>query len=128
MDEEDQSDGAEESGDSDGNRVATDSDQGSGTDTDETAPYELKWEGDIERTPMVQPLPTNVANAEAVITVRFEVRPNGTVGRIIPLRKMNAELETEVLRTLRSWRFSRLPSGVPQQAQWGTITFRFVFS
>ena len=103
--DEDQSDGAEESGDSDGNRGATDSDQGSGTDTDETAPYELKWEGDIERAPMVQPLPTNVANAEAVITVRFEVRPNGTVGRIIPLRKMNAELETEVLRTLRSWRF-----------------------
>ena len=126
--DEDQSDGAEESGDPDGNRGATDSDQGSGTDTDETAPYELKWEGDIERAPMVQPLPTNVANAEAVITVRFEVRPNGTVGRIIPLRKMNAELETEVLRTLRSWRFSRLPSGVPQQAQWGTITFRFVFS
>ena len=126
MDEE-QSEGAEESGDPDGNRGATDSDQGSGTDTDESAPYELQWEGDIERAPMVQPLPSNVANTEAVITVRFEVRPNGTVGRIIPLRKMNPELETEVLRTLRSWRFSRLPSGVPQQAQWGTITFRFVF-
>ena len=126
--DEDQSEGAEESGDPDGNRGATDSDQGTGTDSDETAPYELQWEGDIERAPMAQPLPTNVANAEAVITVRFEVRPNGTVGRIIPLRKMNAELETEVLRTLRSWRFSRLPSGVPQQPQWGTITFRFVFS
>ncbi len=126
--DEDQSEGAEESGDPDGNRGATDSDQGTGTDSDETAPYELQWEGDIERAPMAQPLPTNVANAEAVITVSFEVRPNGTVGRIIPLRKMNAELETEVLRTLRSWRFSRLPSGVPQQPQWGTITFRFVFS
>jgi len=87
--------------------------------------YELQWESDFERAPMVQPLPTNVTNAEAVITVRFEVRPNGTIGRIIPLRKMNPDLETEVLRTLRSWRFARLPSGVPQQAQWGTITFRF---
>jgi hypothetical protein len=90
------------------------------------SPYELQWEGDIERAPMVQPLPTNVANAETVITVRFEVRPNGTVGRIIPLRKMNAELETEILRTLRLWRFNRLPNGVPQQPQWGTITFRFI--
>ena len=90
-----------------------------------SGPYELQWEGDIERATMAQPLPTNVANAEAVITVRFEVRPNGTVGRIIPLRKMNAELETEVLRTLRSWRFDRLPTDVPQQPQWGTITFRF---
>ncbi len=127
--DEDQSEGAEESGDPDGSRGATDSDQSTGTDSDEMAPYELQWEGeDIERAPMAQPLPTNVANAQAVIKVRFEVRPNGTVGRIIPLRKMNAELETEVLRTLRSWRFSRLPSGVPQQPQWGTITFRFVFS
>lgn len=90
------------------------------------SPYELQWEGDIERAPMAQPLPTNVANAEAVITVRFEVRPNGTVGRIIPLRKMSAELETEVMRTLRSWRFNRLPKGIPQQPQWGTITFRFI--
>ena len=93
-----------------------------------SGPYELQWEGDIERATMAQPLPTNVANAEAVVTVRFEVHPNGTVGRIIPLRKMNAELETEVLRTLRSWRFARLPTDVPQQPQWGTITFRFAYS
>ena len=126
--DEDQNEGAEISGDPDGNRGAVDSDQGSGTDSDETAPYELKWEGDVDRAPMFQPLPENVANTQAVITVRFQVRPNGTVGLIIPLRKMNAELETEVESILRSWRFSRLPSGVPQQPQWGTITFRFVFS
>ena len=36
----------------DGNRGAVDSDQGSGTDSDETAPYELKWEGDVDRAPM----------------------------------------------------------------------------
>ena len=70
------------------------------------SPYELKWEGDIERMPTAQPLPTNITNSNAVVTVRFEVRPNGTVGRIIPLRKMSAELETEVIRTLRSWRFN----------------------
>ncbi len=125
--DEEQNEGAEESGDVDGAIGDTNSDQGIGTDDEKTSPYELKWEGDIERAPMVQPLPSNNANTEAVITVRFEVRPNGTVGRIIPLRKMNPELETEVMKTLRTWRFSRLPSGVPQQAQWGTITFRFVF-
>lgn len=125
--EEEQNEGAEESGDPDGAIGDVNSDQGIGTDDEKTSPYELKWEGDIERAPMVQPLPSNNANTEAVITVRFEVRPNGTVGRIIPLRKMNPELEAEVMKTLRTWRFSRLPSGVPQQAQWGTITFRFVF-
>lgn len=119
--------GAKESGDEDGARGDINSDQGIGTDEDKTSPYELKWEGDLDRDPMVQPLPTNSANTEAVITVRFEVRPDGSVGRIIPLRKMNPELEREVMSTLRNWRFSRLPSGAPQQTQWGTITFRFVF-
>lgn len=119
--------GAEESGDEDGARGEINSDQGIGNDEDKTSPYELNWEGEIDRSPMVQPLPTNSANTEAVITVRFEVRPDGTVGRIIPLKKMNPELEREVMSTLRTWRFSRLPGGVPQQTQWGTITFRFVF-
>lgn len=127
QEQEETNEGAEESGDPNGAIGDTNSDQGIGTDDEKTSPYELKWEGDIERAPMVQPLPSNNANSEAVITVRFEVRPNGTVGRIIPLRKMNPELETEVMKTLRTWRFSRLPGGVPQQAQWGTITFRFVF-
>lgn len=120
-------DGAEESGDVKGEEGETEVDEGDGNDEDKTAPFELKWEGDLERAPLVQPLPQNNANVEATITVRFQVRPNGTVGRIIPLRKMSPELETEVLKTLRSWRFSRLPSGAPQQPQWGTITFRFVF-
>ena len=119
--------GAEESGSVDGNTGDPDADQGVGNDEDKSAPYELKWEGDIERAPMVQPLPTNTTNTEAVITVRFQVRPDGTVGMIIPLKKMSPELEREVMSTLRTWRFSRLPGGVPQTVQWGSITFRFVF-
>lgn len=118
--------GAETSGDKKGATGDRTADQGTGTEQEKKAPYELKWEGDIQRNPMVQPLPSNVTGDEATITVRFEVKPDGTVGRIVPLKKMNPELEREVMRTLRSWRFSRLPSGVPQQSQWGTITFRFV--
>lgn len=120
--------GAEESGDVTGAVGEINADQGIGNDEDKTAPYQLQWEGDIERAPMVQPLPENTANMEGVITVRFQVRPDGNVGQIVPLRKMNPELEREVMNTLRGWRFSRLPAGVPQQAQWGTITFRFVFN
>jgi len=100
--------------------------QGGRQQADRSAPYNLEWEGELDRTPMVQPLPSNQTNEEAVITLRFEVNPDGTIGRVLPLRQMNPELEREVMRTLRSWRFSRLPSGVPQKAQWGTITFRFV--
>jgi TonB family protein len=63
---------------------------------------------------------------EAEITIRFQVKPAGTVGKMIPLKRMNPELEREILKTLRTWRFSRLPQTVPQTVQWGTITFRFV--
>lgn len=118
--------GAETSGDERGTTGDVNVDEGTGNDPDKSAPYELQWEGDLERSPMVQPMPSNQTNEEATITVRFEVHPDGSLGRVIPLRKMNPELEREVMRTLRSWRFSRLPSGVPQESQWGRITFRFV--
>lgn len=119
--------GAEESGDVDGAVGDTDSDQGLGNDEENTSPYELKWEGDLVRDRRLGSLPRNTANVEAVITVRFQVRPDGTVGQIIPLRKMSPELEREVMTTLRTWRFTRLPESAPQEIQWGSITFRFVF-
>jgi len=100
--------------------------EGPGDDDELASPYSLKWEGPLGRDPLTQPLPENFTNSSANITVRFEVSPDGRIGRIIPLQKMNPELEREVMRTLRNWRFSRLPSTVPQDAQWGTITFRFV--
>ncbi len=118
--------GVAESGDERGSRGDPNVDHGAGHTPDRSAPYDLQWEGELNRSPMQQPLPTNRTNEEAVITIRFEVHPDGSLGRVIPLRKMNPELEREVMRTLRGWRFSRLPSGVPQEPQWGTITFRFV--
>lgn len=118
--------GVENSGDEEGASGDPNVDQGPGNTPDKSAPYDLQWEGELNRDPMIQPLPNNQTNEEAVITIRFEVHPDGSLGRVIPLKKMNPELEREVMRTLRSWRFSRLPSGVPQEPQWGTITFRFV--
>lgn len=118
--------GIEQSGDERGSQGDPNVDQGTGQTPDRSAPYDLQWEGELNRSPMVQPLPANNTNEEAVITIRFEVHPDGSLGRVMPMRKMNPELEREVMRTLRSWRFSRLPSGVPQEPQWGTITFRFV--
>ncbi len=104
------------------------SDAGTSNDPVRSAPYQLAWEGDIQRAPLQQPMPNYVVEVEAVITVRFEVRPDGTVGSLQPLQRMNPELEREVMNTLRGWRFSQLPKrpGVPQESQWGRITFRFV--
>ncbi|WP_018128408.1 hypothetical protein [Balneola vulgaris] len=94
-------------------------------EVEDTAPFELRWEGNIERDLINHVLPTNTSNNEVVISLRFQVKPDGSVGLIIPLKKMNPELEREIQRSFRSWRFSRLPPRVPQKAQWGTITFRF---
>ncbi|MEX0680573.1 MAG: hypothetical protein WD097_04255 [Balneolales bacterium] len=118
--------GVEETGDIRGIRGRVDADQGSENDPIRSSPYQLEWEGDINRSPIVQPLPNYVSETEAVISVRFEVRPDGSVGRLQPLIKANPELEREVFRTLRTWRFSRLPSNIPQESQYGIITFRFV--
>ncbi len=105
---------------------ATDAEEGDATDDELQSPYELKWEGELGRDPRVQPLPVNRTNTDATITIRFEVNPDGSIGRTLPIQRMNPELEREVMRTLRNWRFNPLPSRVPQEAQWGTITFRFV--
>ena len=118
--------GVIESGDERGVEGDVNVDQGTGNTDDSSAPYQLQWEGELDRTPQTQPLPSNPTNNEATITIRFQVNPDGSIGQIFPLKKMNPELEREVMSTLRSWRFSRLPSGVPQEPQWGTITFRFV--
>lgn len=119
-------DGAETGGSVRGTRGSVSADQGTSNDPVRSAPYQLAWEGDIQRAPLQQPMPNYVVEVEAVITMRFEVRADGTVGRIQPLQRMNPELEREVMNTLRSWRFSRLPNNVPQESQWGRITFRFV--
>lgn len=118
--------GVTESGDELGTEGDVNVDQGTGITEDASSPYQLQWEGDLDRTPQVQPLPDNPTNNVATITIRFQVNPDGSLGQVFPLKKMNPELEREVMRTLRSWRFSRLPQGVPQEPQWGTITFRFV--
>ena len=124
--DEEEQEGEEETGDIRGIRGDRDADQGTGAELDRSSPYELEWEGDIERTPQVQPLPDYNVDVEAIIRVRFEVKPDGSVNRVVPVVRMNPELEREVMNTVRNWQFNSLPSGVPQESQWGTITFRFV--
>lgn len=118
--------GALNTGDIKGKTGSETSEQGTGEDEKLAAPYQLVWEGDIVRKPLTNIKPAFAGDMDAVITVRFQVRPDGTVGQMIPLKKMSPELEREVMKTLRTARFSALPSGAPQLAQWGTITFRFV--
>ncbi len=124
--DESEQDGEQQSGRIRGSSGRVDADHGSAADPIRSAPFQLEWEGEINRAPLIQPLPEFVTQTEAVISIRFEVRPDGSVGRLQPLIKAHPELEREVLRTLRTWRFSELPAHLPRESQFGTITFRFV--
>ncbi len=59
------------------------------------------------------------------ITLRFWVLSDGTVGRVIPVRKGNARLEGVAVNHMKRWRFSPLPSDVPEREEWGLSVFRF---
>ncbi len=65
------------------------------------------------------------SGSSAVIRLRFWVLSDGTVGRVIPVRKGNANLEGVAANHMKRWRFNPLPPGAPEREQWGEIDFRF---
>ncbi len=89
---------------------------------------ELGIEGPVaKREPLSQPpLPEVVVKTDSEITLKFWVRPDGVVGRIVTVRKGDADLEAAAIRYLSGWRFSPLLPHEPQEEQWGTITVRFL--
>lgn len=70
------------------------------------------------------PLPQKI-RAEGEIELKFWVLPDGTVGRIIPLKKSDPLLEEEAIRYLKEWKFNSLPYE-SRQEEWGIIPLRFV--
>jgi TonB family protein len=73
------------------------------------------------------PLPKVQGQAESEITLKFWVRPDGVVSRVLPERKGDTALEVAAIRYLEGWRFTPLPAYESQVEQWGTITVRFRF-
>jgi TonB family protein len=71
-------------------------------------------------------LPEVQVQAESDITLKFWVRPDGVVSRVLPERKGDAALEVAAIRYLEGWRFTPLPPHESQVEQWGTITIRFL--
>jgi TonB family protein len=79
------------------------------------------------REPLYRPtLPEVQVQAESEITLKFWIRPDGVVSRVLPERKGDATLEVAAIRYLEGWRFTPLPPHEPQVEQWGTITIRFL--
>ncbi|MEK6711665.1 MAG: hypothetical protein AABZ64_13910 [Nitrospinota bacterium] len=74
-----------------------------------------------------QPPSPQVENLEEAqdIVLRFWVLPDGTVGRVIPIRKGSVRLEGIAATHLKRWRFTSLPPGEAPREEWGVIAFRF---
>ncbi len=89
---------------------------------------ELGIEGPVaKREPLSRPaLPEVVVVSDSEITLKFWVRPDGVVSRIVTVRKDNTTLEAAAIRYLSGWRFSPLLPHEAQEEQWGTITVRFL--
>ena len=76
---------------------------------------------------LFQPPPPQVeelGEAEDIV-LRFWVLPDGTVGRVIPIRKGSARLEGIAATHLKRWRFSPIPPHEAPREEWGVIAFRF---
>jgi protein TonB len=62
---------------------------------------------------------------EIDVKLRFTIMPDGSVGRIFPIRKADTRLEAAAISSLRQWRFEALPSTQDMKPQSAVITFPF---
>jgi len=73
------------------------------------------------------PPPAKVkVTVETDVLLKFWVLPNGTVGKVIPLVKGDAQVELAAINHIKRYRFNPLPKDVPQVEMWGVISVRSV--
>ncbi len=69
--------------------------------------------------------PEGLTDKQMVVVLQFTVFPDGSVGRIIPVRKTDEYLEHAAIVALQTWRFEALPAQVAQKSQVGKVPFNF---
>ncbi|MBI9072237.1 MAG: TonB family protein [Melioribacteraceae bacterium] len=62
---------------------------------------------------------------EIDVKLRFNIKPDGTVGSILPLIKADTRLEMAAMDALKKWRFEPIPSHKKQVTQKVIIIFPF---
>ncbi|MBN2012682.1 TonB family protein [candidate division KSB1 bacterium] len=90
-------------------------------------PFQIEGQAAL-RTILMKTLPRYPENLqqEAVVKIRFTVLPSGVIGEMIPVLKGSDELEKITMEAFKQWRFNPLAPTVPQLAEQGTITFRYI--
>ncbi len=88
----------------------------------------LRIKGPLARRELayVPPIPKVKAANETELELKFWVRPNGMVDRVIPLKQAgDLELERVATNYLREWQFKPIPKNERQIDEWGTVTIEF---
>lgn len=70
------------------------------------------------------PYPKDISK-EIDVKLRFTILPDGSVGKIFPLIKGDARLESAATNSLRQWKFEPLEKSQKQVEQTAVITFPF---
>ena len=89
--------------------------------------FELDFGGNGKRRIYSYNLPEypEGVSKEIDLKLRFTILPDGTVSRIVPLIKADAQLEMSAINSLRQWRFEPLPQNAKQMEQTVVITFPY---
>lgn len=97
-----------------------------GRGNSELRSFSIEWFGN-EREKIAGELPDfpKGVNQNGIVKIKFYVKPDGTVGKMIPVLKADIKFEEASLNILKKWRFAKLNSEAPQQEQQGVITFVF---
>lgn len=83
----------------------------------------LQWGGGGNRTVLYKKIPQYPEGATATkIRVKFRVTPEGTVGQMNFVTKGDPQLEYEVTKALKMWRFNKIADANEME---GIITFSF---
>jgi hypothetical protein len=92
----------------------------------ETVKLGIKGPVASRRVLYAPPPPTVNVSVEADVLLKFWVLPDGTVGRVIPLVKGDAQVELAAINHIKRYKFNSLPHDMPQVEMWGLISVRTV--
>jgi protein TonB len=88
--------------------------------------FGIDWGGRVRKiyNYIIPSYPAGV-NKNIDVKLRFSILPDGTVGKIIVIKKADNRLEQVAIDALRLWQFEPLPKNSKQEQQITTITFPF---
>jgi len=87
----------------------------------------IQWDGGVARSRIAGVLPAfpEGATRDAQVSVRFQVRPDGSMFGMTVVQKGDPLYERAALQAMRTWKFNALPADTRQADQVGTVTFIF---